>query len=185
MEANNTSNNNNQTSSGTGSNTPSTSTPEPEKSPYAGMYHERDEASFQRVAKCADILRGGLAGFQMRYHEEYGTIDYFSSLSIANCTTIGAWMYIVIGHWTQSADNVAGCETEPAYREIPTLTKQCFEAIAPEGGTELYNTINSLIMQYGGPSEVPIQGVISESIPGLYVEIRENGPGLTIIFWAE
>ena len=187
-------NNNTNTGNNTGNNgggtttpsnpTPSTPTPEPEKSPYAGMYTLMDEASKTRFVTCGNILRGGLAGQYIQVRDTF--IDYFNgNIVMINGTTDNAWMYFCIGGWSTDAQYVVGLETEPGYKELPSLAKQCMVTIAPEGGEALYNTINSLILQYGGPRNVPTQGRISESIPGLYVTVSQNRSGLEIEFWAE
>lgn len=180
----NTNPNNNNNSGGT---TPSTSTPNPtpepvpEKSPYAGMYTLMDEASKTRFVTCGNILRGGLAGQYIQVTETF--IDYFNgNIVMINGTTDDAWMYLCIAGWST---NIGSAETAPIYDELPSLAKQCMETIAPDGGTDLYNTINSLIMQYGGARYVPTQGRISESIPGLYVTVTQGRSGLEIEFWAE
>ncbi|MBQ8803247.1 MAG: hypothetical protein IJZ53_06425 [Tyzzerella sp.] len=158
-----------------------TPTPEPEKSPYAGMYTLMDEASKTRFVTCGNILRGGLAGQYIQVRDTF--IDYFSGeIVMINGTTDGAWMYLCIAGWST---NGGTAETAPIYDELPSLAKQCMETIAPDGGTALYNTINSLILQYGGARKVPTQGRISESIPGLYVTVSQNRSGLEIEFWAE
>ena len=184
-------NNNTNTGNNTGNNgggtttpsnpTPSTPTPESEKSPYAGMYTLMDEASKTRFVTCGNILRGGLAGQYIQVRETF--IDYFSGeIVMINGTTDGAWMYLCIAGWST---NGGTAETAPIYDELPSLAKQCMETIAPDGGTALYNTINSLILQYGGARMVPTQGRISESIPGLYVTVTQGRSGLEIEFWAE
>ncbi|MBQ8803248.1 MAG: hypothetical protein IJZ53_06430 [Tyzzerella sp.] len=186
---NNTNTGSNTGNSGGGTTTPSTPvtptpTPEPEKSPYAGMYAYRDEASKTRFATCGNILRGGLAGQYIQVRDTF--IDYFNgNIVMINGTTDNAWMYFCIGGWSTDAQYAVGLETEPGYKELPSLAKQCMVTIAPEGGEALYNTINSLILQYGGPRKVPTQGRISESIPGLYVTVTQGRSGLEIEFWAE
>ncbi len=160
-----------------------TPTPEPEKSPYAGMYSKLDSASKERFSRCAEIFRGGLAGQYMTYHPT--TILYFNEkIQMTNDTTNGSWMYISINGWSTEA-SMGSEETTPVFNELPVLVKQCLETIAPQGGTELYNKINSLIMQYGGPRNVPSQGRITESIPGLYVTLERGYSGLEVFFWAE
>lgn len=183
---NNNNTGNNSGNSGGGTTTPSTPTPTPtpEQSPYAGMYTLMDEASKTRFVTCGNILRGGLAGQYIQVRETF--IDYFNgNIVMINGTTDNAWMYLCIAGWSTDAQYVVGLETEPGYKELPSLAKQCMVTIAPEGGEALYNTINSLILQYGGPRNVPTQGRISESIPGLYVTVSQNRSGLEIEFWAE
>ena len=182
---NNTSNNNNQTDNNTNTTTPSKpDTPnvqEPEKSPYAGMYKPYDSASVERFNQCATILRGGLAGQYIQVTTTF--IDYFSgAIILSNGNTDNAWMYVKIKYWST---NEGSTETAPAFDELPSLAKQCFVALAPEGGLDLYNKVNSLILQYGDPCDVPTQGTISESIPGLSVTLTQGKAGIEIRFWAE
>lgn len=176
----NTSSNNGTTNNSTSNNNQgNTSTPS-----TSGMYTLRDQAAIERFAKCGSILQGGLAGQYMQWRETF--IDYFNgNVVMSNGTTDGSWMYMNIMGWSTDAPQVAGYETEAAYKELPGLVKQCLETIAPEGGTALYNTINSLIMQYNGPRNIPTQGRISESIPGLYVTLTEGKEGLEIRFFPE
>lgn len=182
---NNASTNNNQTGNNTGSTTPSTpdapSVQEPEKSPYAGMYKPYDSASVERFNQCASILRGGLAGQYIQVVNTF--IDYFDgAIIISNGNTDNSWMYIKVKEWS----TITGSEeTDATYKQLPELTKQCLVALAPDGGLELYNKVNTLIMQYGDPRYVPTQGKISESIPGLYVTLTQGKSGLEIRFWAE
>jgi hypothetical protein len=91
-------------------------------------------------------------------------------------------MYVKVKEWST---NEGSAETAPAFDELPSLAKQCFIALAPDGGLELYNKVNSLIMQYGDPCDVPTQGTISESIPGLTVTLTQGKAGIEIRFWAE
>ena len=183
--SNNTSNNNNQTGNNTNTTTPSKpDTPnvqEPEKSPYAGMYKPYDNASVERFNQCATILRGGMAGQYIQVTTTF--IDYFSgAIILSNGNTDNAWMYVKIKYWST---NEGSTETAPAFDELPSLAKQCFVALAPEGGLDLYNKVNSLILQYGDPCDVPTQGTISESIPGLSVTLTQGKAGIEIRFWAE
>lgn len=173
----NTSSNNGTTSNGTSNNNSgSTSTPS-----TSGMYTMMDTASKERFSKCGSILQGGLAGQYMQWQDTF--IDYFNgNVVMSNNNTDGSWMYMDITGWST---NKGSEETAPAYDEIPVLVKQCMESIAPEGGAALYNTINSLIMQYNGPRNVPTQGRISESIPGLYVTLVHGKYGLEVTFFAE
>ena len=94
-------------------------------------------------------------------------------------------MYVKLAGWYADTTNVGSDETRPGYAEIPSLVKQCLETIAPEGGTELYNKVSALVSQYGSDYQVPTQGRISESIPGLYVTLEKGKNGLEISFWAE
>lgn len=185
----NTNNNNNNNNSGGGTTTPSTPattptpTPEPEKSPYAGMYRQRDTASKERLAKCVEILKGGIASQYIPIKQMENSVSYWEDeILVSASVSNGAWMYVNIAGWSGQG---IGTETEPIYAEIPSLTKRCIEAIAPQGGTELYNKINSLILQYGDEHNVPSQGTVSESIPGLSVTINDGVNGLEIFFWAE
>lgn len=165
----NASSNNNQGSNNGGSTT-------------SGMYHPKDAFAIERLDKCANILKGGLVG-DAKY--EYNLLKYFDGhIWISANSTSGAWMYIKIGYWDTNAQ-IASEEMKPCYNEIPVLMKQCFEALALEGGTELYNTINSLIHQYGGPRKVPTQGIIQESIPGLSIDVKKGKNGLELRFFAE
>ncbi len=182
-------NNNGNNNSGGGTTTPSnptpvpTPTPEPEKSPYAGMYSQLDAAAKERYSKCVDIFRTGM-GSQYIPVRDYGTSTHYwgETIGVCNHTTTGSWMMVTIKGWSGYG---IGAETEPIYAEVPTLVKQCLETIAPQGGTELYNTVNSIISQYGSPYDVPTLGAISESIPGLSVTI-ENVKGVFIMqFWPE
>lgn len=174
--------------SGTGSatTTPSNPTPTPEPSPYAGMYSHGDSVSFERMNQCATILDTGIASpivpvDRGQYHAAY----WNGKLWIIAAPTNGAWMYVKLGGWYADTTNVGSDETRPGYAEIPSLIKQCLETIAPEGGTELYNKISALVSQYGASDQIPTQGKISESIPGLYVTLERGRGGLEIDFWAE
>ncbi len=148
-----------------------------------GMYSRLDTASKERLAKCVEILKGGIASQYIPVKQRENNVSYWEDeIFISAAVTNGAWMYINIAGWSGQG---IGTETEPIYAEIPSLTKRCIEAIAPQGGTELYNKINSLILQYGDEHNVPSQGVVSESIPGLSVTINDGVNGLEIFFWAE
>ena len=167
---NNTSSNNNQGSNNGGSTT-------------SGMYSRLDAASKERLAKCTEILKGGIASQYIPVKQRENNVSYWEDeIFISAAVTNGAWMYVNIAGWSGQG---IGAETEPIYAEIPSLTKQCLEAIAPQGGTELFNKINSLILQYGNEHNVPSQGTVSESIPGLSVTINDGVNGLEIFFWAE
>lgn len=182
---NNTSNNNNQTDNNTNTTTPSKpDTPnvqEPEKSPYAGMYKPYDSASVERFNQCATILRGGLAGQYIQVTTTF--IDYFDgAIIISSGNTDNSWMYVKVKEWS----TITGSEeTDATYKQLPELTKQCLVTLAPNGGLELYNKLNSLILQYGDPRNVPTQGTISESISGLSVTLTQGKAGIEIRFWAE
>ena len=161
-------------------------TPTPEPSPYAGMYSHGDSVSFERMNQCATILDTGIASpivpvDRGQYHAAY----WNGNLWIIAAPTNGAWMYVKLGGWYADTTNVGSDETRPGYAEIPSLIKQCLETIAPEGGTELYNKISALVSQYGASDQIPTQGKISESIPGLYVTLERGRGGLEIDFWAE
>ena len=185
---NNSSNNNNGGNNSGSTTTPSTpstpstpTTPEPEKNPYAGMYNLYDNTSYERFNKCVSILKSGYAGEYMNPTKTFA--NYFvNSIVVSNGTTDGAWMYMNIGAWS----TVQGSEeTDATYKQLPSLVKQCLEIIAPQGGTELYNKVNALILQYGHPCYVPSQGKVSESIPGLTVTINQGKSGVEIEFWPE
>ncbi len=149
----------------------------------SGMYSRLDAASEERLAKCAEILKGGIGSRYIPLVYQYHYVSYWGDeLMICSDVTNGAWMYVNIAGWSGQG---VGAETEPIFAEIPSLTKQCLEAIAPQGGTELFNKINSLILQYGNEHNVPSQGTVSESIPGLSVTINDGVNGLEIFFWAE
>jgi len=149
----------------------------------SGMYSQLDAASQERLAKCAEILKTGIGSQYIPVKCIPNTVEYWGeALSFCTDGTSGAWMYVNIAGWSGQG---IGAETEPIYAEIPSLTKQCLEAIAPQGGTELFNKINSLILQYGNEHNVPSQGTVSESIPGLSVTINDGVNGLEIFFWAE
>ena len=180
---NNNTGNNSGNSGGNTTTQPSTPTPTPtpEPSPYAGMYKPYDSASVERFNQCGSILRGGLAGQYMQWRETF--IDYFSgAIILSNGNTDNAWMYVKIRNWST---NEGSEETAPTFDELPSLAKQCFVALAPEGGLELYNKVNAMILQYGDPRNVPTQGTISESIPGLSVTLTQGKAGIEIRFWAE
>lgn len=149
----------------------------------SGMYASGDAVSKERLNKCEEILRGGIASQYIPVRRYENSVSYWGDiLRICTNVTDGAWMYINISGWSGQG---IGAETEPIYAEIPSLVKQCLEAIAPQGGTELFNKINSLILQYGNEHNVPSQGTVSESIPGLSVTINDGVNGLEIEFWAE
>lgn len=184
---NNTGNNGGSNTGNSGGNTttPSTPTPtptpEPEKSPYAGMYKPYDSASVERFNQCATILRGGLAGQYIQVTTTF--IDYFDgAIIISSGNTDNSWMYVKVKEWS----TITGSEeTDATYKQLPELTKQCLVTLAPNGGLELYNKLNSLILQYGDPRNIPTQGTISESIPGLSVTLTQGKAGIEIRFWAE
>ena len=172
---NNTTSNNNQ--GNTGGNTGGSAT--------GGIYSPGDSVSFERMNKCGVVLDNGMASPMVPVVRTPYSVSYWNEkIHIIANPTDGAWMYVCLAGWFADT-NIGSDETRPGYVEIPSLVKQCLETIAPEGGTELYNKVSALVSQYGAASDVPTQGRISESIPGLYVTLEEGKNGLEIRFWAE
>ena len=173
---NNTTSNNNQ--GNTGGNTGGSAT--------GGIYSPGDSVSFERMNKCGTVLDGGMESSMVPVVRTPYSVSYWNGKTVIIASpTDGAWMYVLLAGWYADTTNVGSDETRPGYAEIPSLVKQCLETIAPVGGTELYNKINALISQYGSDYQVPTQGRISESIPGLYVTLEKGKNGLEIRFWAE
>lgn len=183
----NTENNSGNSSGNTTTPTPTTTPePTPEPSPYASMYAVMDDAAKSRLLQCYDILCSGMASQFVPTLHEYNSVEYWNGKIVLCADAVsGSWMYVVLAGWYADTTNVGSDETRPGYAEIPSLVKRCLEALAPEGGTELYYTINSLVSQYGADYLVPTQGTITESIPGLYVTLEDGKNGLEIRFWAE
>ena len=80
--------------------------------------------------------------------------------------------------------------TEPTSSHVHNWVEVKTKVEVPEGGTELYNYVEKLIVQTGGnPDAVPTlsgaKGIIPENIPGLYVTIEETRGGFSLMFWAE
>lgn len=113
--------------------------------------------------------------------------DYFGeSIVVGGSTTSGAWMMMQIMAWDTDAVGLEAFETYDTYMELPSLARKVIQTICGTGGTAVYETVNSLIHQYGSPQDVPTQGYISESVSGLKIEIVNIGAkGIRIYFWAE
>lgn len=174
-----------------------------EKTQYAGMYSNYDKASWERLEACHQFFKQGLAGDATKKTETFLSYGNWDSVVVSNGSTNGAWMWIFIRDWKLDnydylKDSVTdGTNTQEEadmvkalYEEIPSIFKGAIEIVAPEGGTELYNYVEKLIVQTGGdPDDVPdlpgAQGLIPENIPGLYVTIEEIKGGFGLMFWAE
>ena len=81
-------------------------------------------------------------------------------------------------------------QVQAVYEEIPSIFKRTIECIAPQGGAELYNYVEKLIVQAdGNPDNVHklsgAKGNLPENIPGLYVTIEETRGGFSLMLWAE
>lgn len=192
QNTNNSGNNNSSTNNGTTNNTTSNNNQGNTSgntggSATGGMYTPGgDSISFERMNKCASILDGGMASSFVPVDRGQSHVAYWDgTIWISASNTDGAWVYVKLAGWYADTTNVGSDETRPGYAEIPSLVKQCLETIAPEGGTELYNKVSALVSQYGSDYQVPTQGRISESIPGLYVTLEKGKNGLEISFWAE
>ncbi len=138
------------------------------------IYHLRDQASVDRFEECRKIMLDGVGNQYIGNYETF--INYADRITIINSTTDGAWMAMYVKDWENSNGN---CEA------TTSIAEKCLKAIAPEGGQELYKQIAKLIKKYGSPYDVPEQGVISESIPGLIVTISQSASGLCIEFWCD
>ena len=184
---NNSSTNNGTTNNATSNNNQGNTSGNTGGSATGGMYTPGgDSISFERMNKCASILDGGMASSFVPVDRGQSHVAYWNGkIWISAESTSGAWMYVCLAGWYADTTNVGSDETRPGYAEIPSLVKQCLETIAPEGGTELYNKVSALVSQYGSDYQVPTQGRISESIPGLYVTLEKGKNGLEIRFWAE
>lgn len=184
---NNSSSNNGTTNNATSNNNQGNASGNTGGSATGGMYTPGgDSISFERMNKCASILDGGMASSFVPVDRGQSHVAYWNGkIWISAESTSGAWMYVCLAGWYADTTNVGSDETRPGYAEIPSLVKQCLETIAPEGGTELYNKVSALVSQYGSDYQVPTQGRISESIPGLYVTLEKGKSGLEIRFWAE
>lgn len=184
---NNSSTNNGTTNNATSNNNQGNTSGNTGGSATGGMYTPGgDSISFERMNKCANILDGGMASSFVPVDRGQSHVAYWNGkIWISAESTSGAWMYVKLAGWYADTTNVGSDETRPGYAEIPSLVKQCLETIAPEGGTELYNKVSALVSQYGSDYQVPTQGRISESIPGLYVTLEKGKNGLEIRFWAE
>lgn len=148
-----------------------------------GLYRVMDSAALERLDKCYEILCKGIASQHVPTKHPGNSVTYWNDkIMICADSTRGSWMYVCVSAWSTDGGSD---ETAPGYNEIPSLMKQCFEVLAPQGGTELYNKVNALILQYGDPFYVPTQGAVSESIPGLRITIEQGKSGLEIFFWAE
>ena len=154
---------------------PNTSTtPEPEANTDIVKYTLYDDASYERFNNCVSIVKknGKVAGHAMTTTDTF--MNYYDyALTLSNGTENVAWMCMSIGVWS-NVEEYSRPEDSVIFRQLTTLVKKCLETIAPQGGTELYNKIDSLILQYGHPCDVPSQGQISESIPGLYVTVVQG-----------
>lgn len=174
-----------------------------EKTQYAGMYTRYDKASRDRLEACKTLFTTGLSAEGCKFYDTSATYGYWESIVVCNSSSNGAWMWIFIREWPLDdysylqdgvkegiIDQEEARLVEAIYEEIPSLYKGCIERIAPEGGTELYNYVEKLIIQTGGdPDAVPslagAKGTIPENIPGLYVTIEETRGGFSLMFWAE
>ena len=191
QNTNNSGNNNSSTNNGTTNNTTSNNNQGNTSgntggATTGGIYSPGDSVSFERMNKCGTVLDGGMASPMVPVVRTPYSVSYWNGKTVIIASpTDGAWMYVLLAGWYADTTNVGSDETRPGYAEIPSLVKQCLETIAPVGGTELYNKINALISQYGSDYQVPTQGRISESIPGLYVTLEKGKNGLEIRFWAE
>lgn len=173
-----------------------------EKTQYAGMYSIKDQASWDRLNACKSFFKEGLAGegSDLTVWASYG---YGRSVTVCNDSTNGAWMWISLTDWKLDdysylqdsvkegiIDQEEAKLVEAIYEEIPSIFKGAIERVAPQGGTELYNYVEKLVIQANGnPVKVDelegAQGIIPENIPGLYVTIEELRGGFALMFWAE
>lgn len=173
-----------------------------EKTQYAGMYSVKDQASWDRLNACKSFFKEGLAGegSDLTVWASYG---YGRSVTVCNDSTNGAWMWISLTDWKLDdysylqdsvkegiIDQEEAKLVEAIYEEIPSIFKGAIERVAPQGGTELYNYVEKLVIQANGnPVKVDelegAQGSIPENIPGLYVTIEELRGGFALMFWAE
>lgn len=173
-----------------------------EKTQYAGMYSIKDQASWDRLNACKSFFKEGLAGegSDLTVWASYG---YGRSVTVCNDSTNGAWMWISLTDWKLDdysylqdsvkegiIDQEEARLVEAIYEEIPSIFKGAIERVAPQGGTELYNYVEKLVIQANGnPAKVDelegAQGIILENIPGLYVTIEELRGGFALMFWAE
>lgn len=191
QNTNNSGNNNSSTNNGTTNNTTSNNNQGNTSgntggATTGGIYSPGDSVSFERMNKCGTVLDGGMASSMVPVVRTPYSVSYWNGKTVIIASpTDGAWMYVLLAGWYADTTNVGSDETRPGYAEIPSLVKQCLETIAPEGGTELYNKVSALVSQYGSDYQVPTQGRISESIPGLYVTLEKGKNGLEIRFWAE
>ena len=146
------------------------------------MYSFGDNTAKERLNACRNILSQGICGPYMSVGSTY--VEYHESLFLSTSSVNGAWFYMYISEWD---DTIWGIdeETDKVYEEMPSLVRQCINAIAPEGGNGVYQTIDSLIDTYGSPRNVPSQGQISESIPGLYVTVEQGKNGINLYFFPE
>jgi len=176
-----------------------------EKTQQAGMYSLYDQTSWDRINACYQFFKQGLAGADTRISGAGTFLPYgnWESVIVSNGSSDGAWMWIFIRDWKLDnydylKDSVAdGTNTQEEadmvkalYEEIPSIFKGAIERVAPQGGTELYNYVEKLIIQAkGNPDNVPnlsgAKGIIPENIPGLYVTIEETRGGFSLMFWAE
>lgn len=174
-----------------------------EKTQYAGMHSLYDQASWDRLNACHQFFKQGIAGNASELDGNWVTYGNWESVLVCNGSSDGAWMWIFIRDWKlddysylQDGVKEGIIDQEEArlvkalYEEIPSIFKGAIERVAPEGGTELYNYVEKLIVQAkGNPDAVPslagAKGIIQENIPGLYVTIEETRGGFSIMFWAE
>lgn len=174
-----------------------------EKTQYAGMYTLRDQASWDRLNACHKFFKQGLAGNASELDGNWVTYGNWESVLVCNGSSDGAWMWIFIRDWKLDdysylqdgvkegiIDQEEAKMVEALYEEIPSIFKGAIERVAPEGGTELYNYVEKLIVQAkGNPDAVPslagAKGIIPENIPGLYVTIDELRGGFALTFWTE
>ncbi len=157
-----------------------------ESDPENGKYIPGDPAAVERLEKCKNILQNGMLEEYLSIGESdlnYANAIHVSRKATSNSSSDPVWMYVAVRFWSTNGDG-SGSEADRAYKELPSLVNQIFNALAPEGGQELFDTINSLILQYGDPRSVPDLGIISESIPGLRVEVNSYDV-LNIIFYPE
>lgn len=174
-----------------------------DKTQYAGMYSKYDKVSWDRLNSCYEFFKQGLSGEGTKKTETFLSYGYWESVVVSNGSTDGAWMWIFIRDWKLDdysylqdgvkegiIDQEEAKLVEAVYEEIPSIFKGAIERVAPEGGTELYNYVEKLIVQAkGNPDAVTslagAKGIIPENIPGLYVTIEETRGGFSIMFWAE
>lgn len=173
-----------------------------EKTQYAGMYTLYDQASWDRLNDCKTFMQSGIRSEFCKVYETYSA-SYWDSVHVCNSSSSGAWMWIFLSDWKLNdysslqdsvregiIDQAEAKMVEALYEEIPKVFQGCIEKIAPQGGTELYNYVENLIIQANGnPIKVNdlagAKGTIPENIPGLYVTIEETRGGFSLMFWAE
>ena len=174
-----------------------------EKTQYAGMYTTYDQSSWDRLDACKKFMQNGLAGADCNISKNSIAYGNWESVVVCNGSSNGAWMWVFIRDWKLKSyeylkdavkegiiDDEEAHLVEQLYEEIPSIFRGCIESIAPEGGKELYNYIEQLIVRAdGNPDNVPYlegaKGILAENIPGLYVTIEETRGGFSVMFWAE